>query len=117
MSARPLTPEGTVLRTIKDGLRALRIPFWRCGVGAHVVKGPGTRRYVKLGDAGVPDLLVLAPGVGALFVEVKSARGKLSPEQVAFRDACRAAGAVHVVARGWDDLAPWVTAPRLRGAS
>lgn len=109
---RTLTPEGAVLKQIKDGLKARRIPFWRCGVGAHVVTEP-RRRFVKLGDAGMADLVALVPGVGALFVEVKSARGRLTPEQTAFRDSCRAAGAVHVVARSWSDLEPWLT-PRLR---
>lgn len=115
--SRQLTPEGAVLRQVKDGLRARRVPFWRVGVGAfRAPAANGRERFVQLGDAGMADLVALVPGVGALFVEVKSARGRLTPEQVAFRDACRAAGAVHVVCRGWDDLEPWLT-PRLRSGT
>lgn len=69
----------------------------------------GTRR--RAGDfqgtmqtPGIPDLMLFLPPVpgktmepALLFHEVKAARGRLSAEQKAFRDACRAAGVFHVV--------------------
>lgn len=100
------TPEGAILQTIKHGLRARGVPFWRIGVGG-VTMG---ERFVKLGDAGLPDLVALVPGRGAVFLEVKAPSGRLSREQVAFRDACRRAGANHVVARSWEDVEPWLAA-------
>ena len=108
MTRRRLTPEGAVLRVVLQGLRLLRIDAWRIGVGAFRVPVGDRTRFVKMGDAGLPDVLALVPGRGVLLIECKSATGRLSPEQVRFRDACQAAGAVHVVARGWDDVAPFV---------
>lgn len=108
MTRRGPTPEGAVLRTILQGLRARRVPCWRIGVGGFQLgdAAAGRRRYVKMGDPGLPDVVALVPEVGAVFIEVKSASGRLSPEQVAFRDACRRAAAAHVVARSWDDVEP-----------
>ena len=118
MTSRPLTPEGAVLKQIKDGLKARRVPHWRIGVGGFKLPGVGGKkgRFVKLGDPGLPDLVALVAGVGSLFIEVKAPDGKMSPEQVIFRDCCRAAGATHVVARSFADVEPWLT-PRLRGGA
>jgi hypothetical protein len=47
---------------------------------------------------GVADLVVVIRGK-AHFMELKTAKGRLSPEQWAFREAAVAAGAVYEVAR------------------
>ena len=54
--------------------------------------------------AGVPDLGLVLPGGQAGFIECKSARGILSADQIACRDAICAAGGRWTVARGIDDV-------------
>ena len=52
--------------------------------------------------AGFSDLVVLAEG-RTLFLEVKSARGRLSPAQTAFRDAVQAQGFAWALVRSPED--------------
>ena len=52
---------------------------------------------------GFPDLFGFRSDLMPFFVEVKSAAGRLRPEQAAFLDAMRARGAIAVVARSADD--------------
>lgn len=109
------TPEGALLVAVRQLLTLRGVYHRRIGVGAFVVETPASRRFVKMGDPGLPDLVALVPGVGAVMIECKSPRGRLSAEQVAFRDACRAAGVVHVVCRELGDLEPYLPAGRRRG--
>lgn len=45
------------------------------------LKAMGTR-------AGVPDIALVFPGGNAAFIELKTSKGRLSPEQKKFRDQC-----------------------------
>lgn len=110
---RRTTPEGALLRTILDGLAAHRIPRWRIGVGAFKVG----ERYVKMGDAGLPDIVALVPGAGVLFIEVKSPAGRLTAEQRAFQGACGGAGVAHILARSWKDVSDVLSWFMTRGAA
>lgn len=106
---QPATPEGGIKQQILDGLALRKIAAYRIGVGGFTAaNADGSTRFVALGSKGVPDLVALVPGVGTVWIEVKTARGRLSPEQVGFRDDCRRAGAVHVVATGFGDVEPWL---------
>ncbi len=67
-----------------------------------------------MGTAGLPDVVALVPGGGVLFIEVKSATGRLSTEQREFQAACADAGVTHLVARSWDDVEQRL---RMRGAA
>ena len=49
--------------------------------------------------AGVPDLAFVLPDGRAAFFEVKTRTGRLSPQQIAFRDRCNAVGAPYAMAR------------------
>lgn len=106
----PPTPEGGIKQQIVDGLTLRRIPTYRIGVGVFRIKNAdGSERVVKLSTPGLPDLVALVPGVGTVWIEVKTLRGRLSPEQAAFRDDCRRAGSIHVVATGFEDVEPFLT--------
>lgn len=122
---KPLTPEGEVLHAIMQGLAAHRIEFRRMNSGATYAggdspdaaaaalpriftKAPRARRFIRYGFPGCPDLMVFWPGRGIGWIEVKSARGRLSEDQVVFRNLCLANHVVHVVARGWQDVAPHI---------
>lgn len=54
---------------------------------------------------GVADLVIVSPGGRCHFLEVKTARGKLSPQQREFRCRCRALDVPHAVVRSVDDVA------------
>lgn len=61
-------------------------------------------RPVQTGlPVGFSDLFGHRPDGRAFYVEVKSAAGRLRPQQQAFLEAMRARGAVAVVARDADD--------------
>lgn len=88
---------------------------WRQNTGAARYGG----RYVRFGPRGTPDVLgvlavpsSLGHGRGRLLgIEVKGPRGRLRPEQRAWAENARAAGALVLAVRGLDDLRA-----QLRGA-
>jgi len=83
-------PESVVLRQVRDYLRA---------VGWFVVRiqqGPLCHR-------GMSDLICVKDG-RVLFVDCKTAKGRLSTFQREFRDAIGAAGGKYIVARCLEDV-------------
>jgi hypothetical protein len=82
----------------------LRLTARRDVLWLHIPnESPRSPRYgaqlVRMGMLpGAADLIVVVRGT-AHFLELKTAKGRLSPEQWAFREAAVAAGAVYEVAR------------------
>ncbi len=69
----------------------------RPGRTGAILAGMGVR-------AGVPDFTLILPSSGkAAFLELKSRKGRLSPAQREFREACMAAGALWAMARTTDE--------------
>lgn len=61
-------------------------------------------RFKRMGlRAGVADLVMIYKG-RTYFLEIKSPAGRLTPEQLAFADDARSAGAEVAVIRSLDDL-------------
>jgi len=54
--------------------------------------------------AGIPDLVVVAPGGRVFFIEVKAPDGRLSPEQRAIHESLVALGAPPAIVRSIDDV-------------
>lgn len=81
---------------------------WRSNVAPVAdVSASGRRYWVRGLPKGFPDIsgLLPAPRLGvALFVECKSLRGTLSPEQQAFHARLRAHGAVVLTIKSIPDL-------------
>jgi hypothetical protein len=76
--------------------------LWRINVGTYLT--PDGSRLVKTAPTGFPDLSGILPGGRALFIEVKSAKGKASDEQMAFGRMALERGAVWMVARSVEDV-------------
>lgn len=103
------TPEADLQRAV---VQALRVVLPHTAIIHHCANevteaGPrGAKRQailVGMGvHAGFADLIVLSEG-RVLFLELKSAKGRLSPSQVAFRDAVIAQGFGWALVRSLDD--------------
>jgi hypothetical protein len=85
-----------------DYLAIKGIFAWRNNSGGVPVDGG--KRFVRFGYPGSPDILGILPGGKMLCVETKSAKGKLSEAQEAFRGYVERAGGVYVVVRSLEDL-------------
>ena len=71
-------------------------------IEAHLVKkvkeiGGVAYKFVSPANRGVADRLVVLPGGGVIFVEVKSATGKLSPLQEQFAKDMQRLGQNYIV--------------------
>jgi len=103
------TPEADLQRAV---VKALRFALPRTAIIHHCVNevtdpGPrGAKRQAILVGMGVhrgfADLMVLCDG-RVLFLELKSLKGKLRPDQEAFRDAMLAQGHGWALVRSLDD--------------
>lgn len=87
----PMPKERDITASIRDYLRMRKIFHWK--------------HWSGLGSTpGIPDIIGVLPGGKALFIEVKTARGKLSEHQENFLRNAQELGAVCIVARGVSDL-------------
>lgn len=83
-----------------------RIRLWRANSGrALVATATGGLRSMQVNITGCPDIIGwLAPAGRFLGIECKSDRGKLRPEQAAFRDRLVADGGIYIEARSVEDV-------------
>lgn len=95
--------EAAIQRAIVEHVKFRATPGTLC----LAIKNEGKRsaalglEYKRQGmRPGAPDLLILVPGRAALGLELKTAKGKLSPEQKQFALDWEAAGGVYVPAYG-----------------
>lgn len=113
------TPEGAVLHSILDYLLIKKILCFRMQTGAHVASYGGRTRMIRYGTPGMADVLAFPvesisfnPGdemadfsrVVPFWVEVKSAVGRQSPDQVAFQKIVEDSGHWYLTARSIDDV-------------
>lgn len=99
---RPMT-EAQVQQSILERIGAAPgVRVFRMNSGT--ARNPRTGQVVRFGVPGMADLLVLVQDRYA-WIEVKSARGRQSPEQVRFQRAIEAIGGVYAIARSADDAA------------
>jgi hypothetical protein len=85
-----------------------KVKWWRQNTGAIKTESGA---WVRFGDKGSPDLMCRVPVIIAgrklatlVGIECKSDTGKLSEDQIAWRDAHVADGGLYIVARSTDDL-------------
>lgn len=70
--------------------------------GAVVVRTHSARNHPDI--AGVADILACMHDGRFVAIEVKSAKGRVRPEQLHFLDSVRRAGGIAMVARDLDDV-------------
>lgn len=82
------------------------VDHWRkCGrAGTLVASIPNAKAFGQAGlTKGLPDLLVMAPGLPVGFIELKAAKGRARPEQVAFQERCKSLDVPHAITFGRDE--------------
>lgn len=95
--------ESAIQRQILDWLERSHIFCWRHNVGGMAGSHKGKRWFVRFGKPGMPDIFAVWRGL-ITAIEVKGPKGRLSPEQEAWRDEFRRAGGFYVVARRLEDV-------------
>jgi hypothetical protein len=110
--------EKAIVKVIRDGLVACRIPHWL--ILARVPCPKCKTWGAEPADRGIPDIAGIVPPNlfldqtpvwgRPLFIEVKRPQGGVeSIEQQSFIEERRKAGAIAFFARGWDDVAENLT--------
>lgn len=95
----PSTEKGTQ-HAVLNYLTLKRVFHWRNNTGALRTERGG---FVRFGSPGSPDIFAVVHG-RLLGIEVKDEKGRLNPDQEAFRDGLEAAGGTYIVARSLDDV-------------
>ena len=100
-------PELGNLFAIPNGAK---LPWFRNDKGRRVCKQAGILKAEGL-EPGVPDMFLAIPNKYAhgLFLEFKSAAGKLSVAQDVWRSKVQAWGYYHMVVRDWSHARLYVT--------
>lgn len=125
--------EAEIQRTIMHLLAIEKIFALRINTSSHLIDdGKGHRNFVRThsGGAGVADILAfpkflekLTNNSGSitrcvsllvtpLWIEVKSATGRQTPEQKNFQEKVESEGHSYLLARSMDDVLAWLKAKR-----
>jgi hypothetical protein len=90
--------ESEIASAVLSHWKALGVP------GSLVASIPNMRAMGQVGlTKGLPDLLVMAPGLPVGFIELKTDKGHVSPAQAEFKSRCIALGIAHSITRGRDE--------------
>lgn len=106
----PKVPEHLIQNQILDYLKIKGCYVWRNNTGAFVRnyynmrEGRWKETYFRSGQRGLPDILGVAPDGKLIAIEVKSATGKVSPEQKTTLQEMANRGAWAFVARSLLDV-------------
>ena len=112
---RPKERESDILRTILEGLSALRIWHVRMNSGAMFGEYAGKKRMLRFGRRGMADILAIRHEyrnliaddewrLDVIWLEVKRPGGKMTADQVAFESEVLAEGHKYILAHSWDDV-------------
>ena len=99
--------EADLKRTVTDYLEyqqnAGKLLYFRLNAGDFIELRGNTRRRVKGCMAGTSDLEIIKDGK-PIFIELKSARGRISPTQNAFKILVEEQGASYSIVRSLEEL-------------
>lgn len=100
--------EHSIHATIADWLnlhaRMMQFQWVHIPGGGHMSPAMGARRKRLGARAGTPDLCIVFQGGRLLWLEVKTAKGKLSPSQREFRGECYRLEIPYAVVRSVEDV-------------
>ena len=96
--------ENKVQLSVLKSLQKQGIFCWRQNNGATYDPKLGGYRFNYSSIKGVPDIVGLLPNGKFLGVEVKSVKGKMSPEQFIFAKRIRESNGVYILARSAADV-------------
>lgn len=84
----------------------LHPPVWWTGIDHAAKLSPryGADRKARGVKKGIGDFLIIAPGPNVLFIEVKTATGRMTPEQREFAEAMHAVQAWCVLCRSVEEV-------------
>jgi hypothetical protein len=96
--------EGDVQRAICEYLALKRYFFWRQNTAPTYDVTRGVFRAMpKYAMKGIPDIIIVKDG-RFIGLEVKGPTGRLSADQIAFRDELERNGGTYIVAKGIEDV-------------
>jgi hypothetical protein len=97
--------EKTIQKRILNWLKSKDVLHWRQNAGTLFVGTPGKGgRCIRLGDAGLPDIILVVPPNGSMVgLEVKSATGRIRPAQKEFADKLTKNGGSYYIVRSLVD--------------
>lgn len=111
--------ETALSRTIRKGLTQLG--YWVIRVQSGIIEAKpykGKKRFIHCAEPGTPDLYL--PGIN-IWLEVKTPKGRLSPEQKRWHARAQAEGARVAVVRSLDEsldvVRMWATEMKKKGAA
>ena len=92
--------ESVIQADILRWLKTTGLMFWRSNSGSLFLRG----RHINLGPLGCADISVIVPPLGRFVgMEVKSAKGKVRPEQVTYAAGLTQVGGLYFIVRSVQD--------------
>ena len=92
--------ESVIQADILRWLKTTGLMFWRSNSGSLFLRG----RHINLGPLGCADISVIIPPLGRFVgMEVKSAKGKVRPEQVTYAAGLTQVGGLYFIVRSVQD--------------
>lgn len=99
--------ESEVKKSVADYLQYQRnlgeLIYFRLNAGSFIVTDGQYRRRIQGAPKGTADYLVVKDGQ-VIFLEIKSEKGKLSPEQIEFSKEVQKQKAIYFIVRSLEDL-------------
>jgi len=100
--------ESLVVNACIRWLHTHNVKHWRNNTGAVKTESGA---WIRFGDKGSPDIMCRVPvTIGAktlatlVGIECKSEKGKLNPNQLAWKQAHEKDGGIYILARSLDDI-------------
>jgi hypothetical protein len=81
---------------------------WAINAPTGVFISPATGAHVKVGVAGMADILVLLRGGRVAWCEVKTEKGRQRDDQKVFEAECAKLGIPYIVCRSPEEAREWV---------